>query len=40
MSLLTEELGSRTDVTVSDETLNILIHVEPSIGVTDKFIGF
>ena len=40
MGLLAGELGLRTDVTVSDEMLNILVHVEPSIGVTDEFIGF
>ena len=40
MSLLTGELESRTDVTVSDKTLNVLVHVESSIGVTDEFIGF
>ena len=40
MSLLTEELESRTDVTVSDEMLNVLIHIESLIGMTDKFIGF
>ena len=40
MGLLTEELGLRTDVAVSDKTLNVLVHVELLIGVTDKFIGF
>ena len=40
MGLLAGGLGSRTDVAVSDKTLDILVHVEPPIGVTDKFIGF
>ena len=40
MSPLTGELGSRTDVTVSDKMLNILIHIESSIGTTNEFIGF
>ena len=40
MSLLTEELESRTDVTVSEKTLNVLVHVKSLIDVTDKFIGF
>ena len=30
----------RTDVTVSDKTLNVLIYIEPLIGITDEFIGF
>ena len=34
------ELELRTDVTVSDKTLNILVYVESSIDMTDKFIGF
>ena len=33
-------LGLRTDVAVSDKTLNVLIHVGSPIGVTDEFIGF
>ena len=40
MSLLTEGLELRTDVAVLDKMLNILVHVESLIGVTDKFIGF
>ena len=40
MSLLTGELRLRTDVAVSDKMLNVLIHVEPLIGMTDEFIGF
>ena len=40
MSLLTEELESRTDVAVSDKTLDVLVHVESPIGATDEFIGF
>ena len=34
------ELELRTDVAVSDETLNILVHIESLIGATDEFIGF
>ena len=40
MGSLTGELELRADVAVSDKTLNILVHVESPIGVTDKFIGF
>ena len=40
MSSLTEELESRIDVTVLDKTLNVLVHIESPIGMTDKFIGF
>ena len=40
MGSLAEELGLRTDVTVSDKTLNVLVHVKSLIDVTDEFIGF
>ena len=40
MGPLAGELKSRTDVTVLNKTLDILVHIEPSIDVTDKFIGF
>ena len=40
MGSLTGGLESRTDVTVSDKTLDVLVHIESSIGVTDEFIGF
>ena len=40
MCSLTGELESRTDVAVSDKMLNVLVHIESLIGVTDEFIGF
>ena len=40
MSLLTERLELRTDVAVLNKTLNVLVHIEPSIGTTDEFISF
>ena len=40
MGPLTEGLGSRTDVAVLNKMLNILIHIELSIGMTDEFISF
>ena len=40
MSPLMRGLESRTDVAVSDKMLNVLVHIESPIGVTDKFIDF
>ena len=40
MSLLTEGLELRTDVAVLNKMLNVLVHIESSIGVTDEFISF
>ena len=40
MSSLTEELELRIDVAVLDKMLNVLVHIEPLINVTDEFIGF
>ena len=40
MSLLTEELELKIDMTVSDEILNVLVYIESLIDVTDKFIDF
>ena len=40
MSPLTEGLGSRINVTVLNKMLNILVHIELSIGMTDEFISF
>ena len=40
MGSLTEGLGLRTDVAVLNKMLNVLIHIESLIGMTDEFIGF
>ena len=40
MGSLTEGLGLRTDVAVLNKMPNVLVHVKPPIGVTDKFIDF